>query len=66
VRGQARAKAKRGHKMDTVQKCKMVLVVVATGVMIWFAVLAVQFGNKISKQTEQNFADAVRVMQGTK
>lgn len=50
--------------MDIVQKCKLVVVVTAIGIMVWFAVLAVQFGNKISKQTEQNFADAVRVMQG--
>lgn len=52
--------------MDTVQKCKLVVVVFATGIMVWFAVLAIQFGNKISDQTEKNFADAIRVMQGEK
>jgi len=54
------------QKMDTVQKCKFIVIVAATGIMVWFAVLAIQFGNKISKQTEQNFADAIRVMQGDK
>ncbi len=50
--------------MDTVTKCKFAVVIAATAIMVWFAVLAIQFGNKISKQTEQNFADAIRVMQG--
>lgn len=52
--------------MNTTQKCKLALVVVATGFMVWFAVLAIQFGNKLSAQTEKNFADAIRVMQGAK
>ncbi len=50
--------------MTTTQKAKIGFAIVATCFMVYVAVLAVQFGNKISKQTEQNFADAVRVMQG--
>jgi hypothetical protein len=49
--------------MNTTQKAKLALLVVATGIMVWFAVLAVQFGNKLSAQTEKMFADSIRVLQ---
>ncbi len=52
--------------MNTAQKAKLVLFVVATVFMVYVAVLAIQFGNKLSRQTEQTFADAIRVMQGEK
>lgn len=52
--------------MDMATKLKCSIFVVVTGLTVWFAVLAVQFGNKISHQTEQNFADAIRTMQGGK
>ena len=42
----------------------MILVVFSTAIMVYFAVLAIQFGNKLSYRTEQNFADAIRTMQG--
>jgi hypothetical protein len=50
--------------MTLTQKAKIVLLFVVTGFMIWIAILAVQFGNKLSKQTEKMFADSIRTMQG--
>jgi hypothetical protein len=52
-----------GGKMTLTQKAKLVLLVVSTGIMIWFAILAIQFGNKLSDQTEKMFADSIRVLQ---
>ncbi len=52
--------------MTTTQKAKLGFFIVATCFMVYVAVLTVQFGNKLSRQTEQNFADAVRIMQGDK
>jgi hypothetical protein len=49
--------------MNTADKAKMIVVVFATGIMIWFAIRAIQFGNKLSKQTEKMFADSIRTMQ---
>ena len=50
--------------MSTAQKAKIGLFVVVTIFMVYVAVLAIQFGRKISRQTEQNFTDAVFIMQG--
>lgn len=50
--------------MSITQKAKLGFFIVATVFMVYVAILAIQFGNKISKQTEQNFADAIRTMQG--
>ena len=49
--------------MTLTQKAKLVFAAIATITMIYFAFLAVQFGNKLSAQTEKDFADAVRIMQ---
>ena len=52
--------------MTATQKAKLIFAAIATITMIYFAVLAIQFGNKLSAQTEKTFADAIRVMQDGK
>jgi hypothetical protein len=50
--------------MSTSDKAKMIVVVFATGIMVWFAVLAIQFGNKLSKNCEQQYTNAILKMSG--
>ena len=50
--------------MTTGQKAKMILVLFSTGIMIWIAILAIQFGNKLSKNCEQQYTDAILKMSG--
>ena len=54
----------RGGKMTLTQKAKLIFVAIAAGTMIYFAVLAIQFGNKLSANCEKSYADAIRTMQG--
>jgi uncharacterized protein (UPF0333 family) len=49
--------------MNLTDKAKLVVVIMAIGVSAYFAFLAIQFGNKLSDQTEKMFADSIRVMQ---
>ena len=49
--------------MTPTQKAKVVLLIIAAATMTYFAVLAIQFGNKLSRQTEKMFADSIRIMQ---
>lgn len=38
--------------------------IIITALFVWIAVAGGKWAMKVSKQTEKNFADAVRVMQG--
>jgi hypothetical protein len=50
--------------MNSAQKAKMIFVGFAVVVGLIFAVKAIQFGNKLSDQCEQRYADAARILQG--
>lgn len=50
--------------MDTKTLTKMIVVSFVTCLLVIVGLQAYKCLNRISKQTEQNFADAMRVMQG--
>lgn len=52
--------------MDATTKTKMIVVSIVTIFLVIVGLQAFKCLKEMSKQTEQNFADAIRIMQGEK